>query len=107
MQNEARRPIRVLTFAASLRRDSLNVRLLSVARSIVARVGAEVDAATMGEFDCPSYDGDVETKDGIPSGASRFRERLLACDAFVISSPEYNGSMPGVLKNVIDWASRF
>ena len=60
----------------------------------------------MGDFDCPSYSGDVESR-AIPPGAERLRERLLANDAFMISSPEYNASMPGVLKNVIDWTSRF
>lgn len=69
--------------------------------------GHDVDFATMSEFDCPSYDGDLEEAEGLPQGAQRFRERLLASDAFVIASPEYNGSMPGVVKNAIDWTSRF
>lgn len=61
----------------------------------------------MADFDCPSYNGDEELKSGIPEGAKQFHDRLLAADAFIISSPEYNGSMPGVLKNAIDWTSRF
>jgi multimeric flavodoxin WrbA len=61
----------------------------------------------MREFDTPSYDGDVEASEGFPAGAEELRRRLEACDGFVISSPEYNASMPGVLKNAIDWASRF
>ena len=61
----------------------------------------------MKEFDCPSFNTDAEKKSGIPSGAEEFRKRLLANDAFIISSPEYNGSMPGLLKNSIDWVSRF
>jgi NAD(P)H-dependent FMN reductase len=61
----------------------------------------------MGEFDCPSYDQDVQDEQGIPAGAGRFRERLLKADGFIVASPEYNASMPGVLKNVIDWVSRF
>jgi NAD(P)H-dependent FMN reductase len=59
------------------------------------------------EFDAPSYDGDLETEKGIPSGAHELKRQLESTDAFVLASPEYNGSMPGVLKNAIDWASRF
>jgi chromate reductase len=66
-----------------------------------------VDHASMRDFDTPSYDGDVETAEGIPKGAQELRRRLLDCDAFIVSSPEYNGSMPGVFKNLIDWTSRF
>lgn len=60
----------------------------------------------MGDFDCPSYNQDVQTASGLPPGAVELCNRLEASDAFVISSPEYNGSMPGGLKNAIDWASR-
>ena len=102
-----RRTIRLLIFEASLRRGSLNDRLASLAASVVEEKGGIVDRAHMAEFDCPSYDGDVEREDGIPAGAERFRERLLEADGFIIASPEYNASMPGVLKNVIDWTSRY
>jgi NAD(P)H-dependent FMN reductase len=98
---------RVLIFAASLRSESLNARLARVAARVAADGGAIVDLASMHEFDVPSYDGDVEARDGIPAGAHKLRDRLPANDAFVISAPEYNASMPGVLKNVIDWVSRF
>ena len=99
--------VRVLLFAASLRKDSLNVRLARVVRRILEERGHRIDEAAMSDFDCPSYDGDAEAEAGIPPGAQRFRERLLACDAFILASPEYNGSMPGVIKNAIDWTSRF
>lgn len=65
-----------------------------------------VDFANMSDFDCPSFSQDLELK-GMPDGATEFRKRLLANNAFIISSPEYNGSMPGLLKNAIDWVSRF
>lgn len=61
----------------------------------------------MHELECPSYDGDREASEGIPPGAQELKQRLEASDAFVIVSREYNASMPGVLKNVIDWTSRF
>ena len=109
MENDNKRgePVRLLMFSASLRNDSLNTRLINLARTIVEKHGGLVDHATMREFDCPSYNGDDEKSEGIAGGADEFKKRLEANDAFVISSPEYNGSMPGVIKNVIDWASRF
>jgi chromate reductase len=99
--------VRVLLFAASLRRESLNVRLAGVARRILEERGVDVDYATMRDFDCPSYDGDEESANGLPAPAQRFHDRILGADAFIIAAPEYNGSMSGVLKNAIDWASRF
>jgi len=99
-------PLRFLVLSASMRAESLNTRLAQQAADAITAAGGVVDLATMREFDTPSYDGDVETGDGIPSGAQRFRERLEAANGFVISSPEYNASMPGVLKNAIDWVSR-
>ena len=60
----------------------------------------------MAEFECPSYDGDVEADAGVPAPAQEFCRRLQAADALMIASPEYNASMPGVLKNLIDWTSR-
>jgi NAD(P)H-dependent FMN reductase len=101
-----RRPVRVLIFAASLRRTSLNDRLATLAASVAEERGGVVDRATMADFDCPSYDGDMESGGTIPDGAHRLHERLVTADAFVVASPEYNASMPGVLKNVIDWVSR-
>ena len=59
------------------------------------------------DFDCPSYNADVQDSEGFPEGADRLRELIQTTDAFVISSPEYNASMPGVLKNALDWVSRF
>jgi chromate reductase len=61
----------------------------------------------MAEFDCLSYNADVQRDQGFPPGAEELRRRLEASDAFVICSPEYNASMPGVLKNAVDWVSRF
>jgi NAD(P)H-dependent FMN reductase len=99
--------VRFLVFSASLRKDSFNKILANLAATILQTNGGVVDLAEMKDFDCPSYNTDVEITEGIPSGAIEFRKQLLANDAFVISSPEYNASMPGVLKNLIDWASRF
>ncbi len=99
-------PLRYLLFSASLRTGSLNTRLAGVARVAIETHGGTVDSAAMADFDSPSYSQDAQAK-GFPPGAEALRRRLEANDAFVIASPEYNGSMPGVLKNVIDWVSRF
>lgn len=102
----AMQPNRVLVLAASLRRESLNKRLASLAERVARDAGAEVDHANLADFDVPFYDQDVETASGLPPGAQAFCKRLKAVDAFMIASPEYNASMPGVLKNLVDWVSR-
>ena len=88
---------------------SLTVTALpsSVQGVLVLRVVGEVDLATLADFDAPTYDQDTEDATGMPPGPARLRRRLEAADAFLICSPEYNASMPGGLKNVIDWTSRF
>ena len=103
----SREPVRYLVFSASLRDDSLNTRLARLAAETIDANGGEVDIASMREFDAPSYDGDMQRDEGFPPGAEALRLRLEASDAFVVSSPEYNASMPGVLKDVIDWVSRY
>jgi chromate reductase len=105
--SQQRQPVRALVFAASLRTGSLNARLAELAASTIEGCGASADLAAMADFDSPSYSGDAEAAGLFPAGAETFRDRLLTSDAFVIASPEYNASMPGVLKNVVDWASRF
>jgi len=99
--------LKVLVFAASLRKDSLNGTLATLAARIAEQHGALVDLASMHEFDVPLYDGDLEASHQIPPGAHELKKRIEANDAFVLASPEYNGSMNGVVKNLIDWTSRF
>lgn len=96
---------RVLAFAGSLRSGSLNRRLLAVAAETL-RGKAEVDLLDLRDVMMPIYDGDIEARDGLPEGAQRFRERIAAADALLIATPEYNNSIPGGLKNAVDWASR-
>ncbi len=99
-------PVRYLIFSASLRTASLNARLAVLAQQAIAAHKGTADPAAMRDFDCSSYSQEDQAK-GFPPGAEALRRRLEANDAFVIASPEYNGSMPGALKNVIDWVSRF
>jgi chromate reductase len=101
-----REPVRFLVFSASRRAGSLNTRLADLARTIFEAKGGTVDHASMADFDCPSFDSDVEQADGLPPGAVELCRRLSASDGLVIASPEYNASMPGILKNAIDWTSR-
>ena len=102
----SRNTVRVLLFDASLRADSHNRALATLAERSVQRLGATPTRRTIRDFDCPLYDQDVESSAGVAAGAQRLRDELMACDAFMISSPEYNASMTGVLKNLIDWTSR-
>jgi NAD(P)H-dependent FMN reductase len=67
---------------------------------------ATVECSGLSDFDCVSYDFDVEQEAGVPDPAARFCRWLEAANALVIVSPEYNASVPGALKNLIDWASR-
>jgi chromate reductase, NAD(P)H dehydrogenase (quinone) len=101
------RDIRMLVLGASHSSVSINNRLARLVATVLEEKGAEAELALIEGFDCPFYDFDVERESGIPDGAKRFRERLQAADALVIASPEYNGSMSGAIKNLIDWLSRF
>jgi chromate reductase, NAD(P)H dehydrogenase (quinone) len=105
--DHAGRPLRVLVLSGSMRRESLNTRLARLAVQVIGDSGGQAELATLAEFAAPAFDQDLQDSDGIPLGPARFHERLLATDAFVMASPEYNASMPGGLKNTIDWVSRF
>jgi NAD(P)H-dependent FMN reductase len=98
--------VRVLAFAASLRHDSLNRKLIAVAAGLASDLGAEVDKAEMHEFTMPLFDGDFDAGSGRPEGAQELCRRVRAADAIILASPEYNYSIPGILKNAIDWVSR-
>ena len=106
MPHVSPKPVHVLFMSGSLRRESLNHRLVELAAAAASRAGATTDLARIAEFDAPFYDGDSEQKSGVPDGVQRFCERLKKADAIVLASPEYNASMPAVLKNLIDWVSR-
>ena len=95
--------VRLLAFAASLRRGSVNRRLIAQGVDIARAHGAEVDSAEFAEFEMPLFNHDVQEATGFPAGAQELARRVLAADGFLISSPEYNYSLPGTLKNAIDW----
>ncbi|MEL6715631.1 MAG: NAD(P)H-dependent oxidoreductase, partial [Planctomycetota bacterium] len=97
--------MKLAAFAGSARKESLNRRLLEAAVAIARARGAEVDLFSLAEFQLPIFDEDLEAE-GFPAGATALKERLKAADGFLIASPEYNGGLPALLKNAIDWASR-
>jgi NAD(P)H-dependent FMN reductase len=103
----SREPLHIVVLSGSSRADSLNTRLAHLAVSAIQAEGGTAELVTVKDFGVPPYDGDVEQREGIPEGARTFRERLVGSNAMVVSCPEYNASMPGVVKNLIDWTSRF
>jgi chromate reductase, NAD(P)H dehydrogenase (quinone) len=94
--------MRILGVSGSLRADSYNTALLRAAAA-VAPAGVEVEL-WQGLADLPAYDQDLETD--VPAAVRRLREEWAAADAILFATPEYNGSVPGLLKNAVDWASR-
>jgi chromate reductase len=95
-------PLRVLGISGSLRQGSFNTALLKEAQRLAP---ADMSIEIAGIGDIPLYNGDLEAG-GFPAPVVAFREKFHAADAVLIVTPEYNFSIPGVLKNVIDWLSR-
>jgi chromate reductase, NAD(P)H dehydrogenase (quinone) len=93
----------IIGLSGSLRRASFNAMLLRAA-SELAPAGASVEIASIRGI--PLYDGDVEAEEGIPTTVQDLKNRITAADGLLIVTPEYNNSIPGVLKNAIDWLSR-
>jgi chromate reductase len=98
--------VKVLVFAGSARRDSLNKKLARVAADAVRAAGGEATFVDLDEFPMAVYHGDDEAKNGMPEQAKRLREIFLAHDALMIASPENNQSVSSLLKNTLDWLSR-
>jgi chromate reductase, NAD(P)H dehydrogenase (quinone) len=95
--------MRALVFAGSTRTDSLNRKLARAAAEELQRRGLDVTFADLKDYPMPLYEGDLETASGIPENARAVRKLI---ELLVIASPEYNGSFPALLKNVVDWTSR-
>jgi len=95
--------MKILALSGSLRKASFNTRLAYVMAHRVPK-GVELEVATC--HGIPLYDGDLEKADGVPDPVIALRERIRAADALILVTPEYNGGMPGVFKNAIDWLTR-
>lgn len=96
---------RLVAFAGSTRKASLNRRLIAAAAEIARAQGADVELLELSDYAMPLFDQDLEAE-GTPDAAIAFKRKLEEADGFLIASPEYNSSYPPVLKNAIDWASR-
>jgi chromate reductase, NAD(P)H dehydrogenase (quinone) len=94
--------VKILGISGSLRRNSFNTALLRAAMGLMPS-GAELEIAPIDQI--PLYNGDTEAN-GIPSAVTALKDRIVAADALLLSTPEYNNSVPGVFKNTIDWLSR-
>jgi chromate reductase len=95
-------PVKILAISGSLRASSFNTAALRAAIEL-APAGMSIELEEIG--DLPLYNDDVRAQ-GFPPPVQRLRERIKAADGLLIATPEYNYSIPGVLKNAIDWASR-
>jgi chromate reductase, NAD(P)H dehydrogenase (quinone) len=98
--------MKLLAFSGSMRKGSVNGALMKLAIKIAKDEGCTVELINLSDFDMPLYNGDIEEKKGVPQGALDLKEKMEGADAVIISSPEYNFSVPGTLKNAIDWVSR-
>ncbi|MGQ7843570.1 NADPH-dependent FMN reductase [Granulosicoccus sp. 3-233] len=97
---------KILVFAGSSRKDSVNKKLAAVAASRAGAAGAEVTLLDLADYPAPVYDGDIEEQDGLPATMQSFKALCASHDALIIVSPEYNGCIPPLLVNVMSWASR-
>lgn len=98
--------VKVLAFAGSTREDSLNKKLVLEAAQMARDLDANVTVIDLKDFPLPLYDADYEKKEGMPNNAKRLRKLMIESQAIIIATPEYNGSIPALLKNVLDWTSR-
>jgi NAD(P)H-dependent FMN reductase len=98
--------LKILVIPGSLRTGSLNARLAATAAHEIAQAGAEVTRISLGDFALPIYDGDLQVKSGVPKNAVNLKRMIGAHQGVLIVTPEYNSSVPALVKNTIDWVSR-
>ncbi|MDX1433130.1 MAG: NADPH-dependent FMN reductase, partial [Gammaproteobacteria bacterium] len=95
--------VNIVAISGSLRRGSYNSALLRAAAAL-APADCKVDIETIEGI--PLYHADEESKNGVPAPVKALQDRIAAADGLLVATPEYNNSIPGVLKNAIDWLSR-
>jgi NAD(P)H-dependent FMN reductase len=97
---------KILVIPGSVRTGSINVRLAAVVIEEFVRADAEVTRISLGDFSLPIYDGDLQARSGVPKAAIDLKQMIGAHHGVLIVTPEYNASLPPLLKNAIDWVSR-
>ena len=98
--------LKILVIPGSLRTGSLNAKLAAVAAHQFAQAGVEVTRLSLADFPLPIYDGDLQTKSGVPKHAVDLKRMIGTHHGVLIVTPEYNSSVPALLKNAVDWVSR-
>ena len=98
--------LKILVIPGSLRTGSHNARLAAAAAHELAQAGAEVTRISLSDFPLPIYDGDLQGKSGVPKHAVNLKRMMSAHHGVLIVTPEYNSSVPPLVKNTIDWVSR-
>lgn len=98
--------IKILAFAGSSRKNSINQKLVKIAAAAAKNEGAKVTFIDLADYPMPIFNQDLEAEQGMPEKAHEFKKLLIEHDGFLIASPEYNSAFSPLLKNVIDWASR-
>src|ERR1700686_1428831 len=98
--------LKILVIPGSLRTGSLNVRLAAAAAYQFAQAGADVTRISLADFPLPIYDGDLQSKPGVPKNAPNLKRMIGAHHGALGVTPEYNSSVPPLVKNTIDWVTR-
>src|SRR5712664_3196344 len=98
--------LKILVIPGSIRTGSHNARLAAAAAYQFAQAGADVTRISLGDFPLPIYDGDLQTKSGVPKNAINLKRMMSAHHGVLIVTPEYNSSVPALVKNTIDWVTR-
>lgn len=97
---------KIVFFAGSTRKESINKKLARLAATMAEAAGAEITVIDLKDYEMPLYNGDLEMEQGIPDNAKKLKQVFIDHDGFFIASPEYNSSYSALLKNTIDWMSR-
>ena len=98
--------MKIFVYSASLRKESINLKLSKLIAKVAEANGAEVDFARMSDFDMPAFNMDDQQSSGIPAGAQALADRITNSDGMILTSPEYNWLPPATIKNAVDWLSR-
>jgi chromate reductase len=98
--------LKILVIPGSLRSGSLNAKLAAVAAAELVRAGADVTRISLADFPLPIYDGDLQSRSGVPKNAVNLKRMIGVHHGVLIVTPEYNASLPPLLKNILDWVSR-